>query len=170
MSSASGLNEVTPTRVPNIVMIVSDQHRADWLGCAGNRAVRTPHPTGPDLPRGRTLGTPASLVDLFPTILHGAGVPIPDRLPGRSLWPLLSGPEDRDREIFCEYHGHGTPGAAYLLRAGSLKYVHYVGYRPQLFDLAPDPGERHDLAPDMRYAGALATFEAHLRAIVDPCQ
>lgn len=123
---------------------------------------------GPDLPRGRTLGTPASLVDLFPTILHGAGVPVPGGLPGRSLWPILGGPEDLDREIFCEYHGHGTPGAAYLLRAGSLKYVHYVGYRPQLFDLADDPGERHDLAPDVRHAGALATFEARLRAIVDP--
>lgn len=28
---------------PNIVLIVSDQHRADWMGCAGNRAVLTPH-------------------------------------------------------------------------------------------------------------------------------
>ncbi len=141
-----------------------------WWKCAMYEgAVGVPLiAAGPDLPRGRTLGTPASLVDLFPTILHGAGVPIPDGLPGRSLWPILGGPEDRDREVFCEYHGHGTPGAAYLLRAGSLKYVHYVGYRPQLFDLASDPGERHDLAPDPRYAGTLATFEERLRAIVDP--
>jgi choline-sulfatase len=123
---------------------------------------------GPDLPSGRTLGTPASLVDLFPTILHGAGVSVPDDLPGRSLWPLLGGPEDPGREIFCEYHGHGTPGAAYVLRGGPLKYVHYVGYRPQLFDLAADPGERHDLAPDPGHAGTLAAFEARLRAIVDP--
>ncbi len=28
---------------PHIVLIVSDQHRADWLGCAGNRIVRTPN-------------------------------------------------------------------------------------------------------------------------------
>lgn len=123
---------------------------------------------GPDLPRGRTLGTPASLVDLFPTLLHGAGVPLPDGLPGRSLWPLLAGPEELGREIFCEYHGHGTPGAAYMLRGGALKYIHYVGYRPQLFDLAADPGERHDLAADPRQAGTLAMFEARLRAIVDP--
>jgi len=123
---------------------------------------------GPDLPRGRTLGTPASLVDLFPTILDGAGVPVRDDLPGRSLWPLLTGPEEPDREIFCEYHAHGTPGATYLLRGGPLKYVYYVGYRPQLFDLATDPGERHDLAPDPRHAGTLALFEARLRAIVDP--
>ena len=31
---------------PNIVLIVSDQHRADWMGCAGNSAVRTPHLDG----------------------------------------------------------------------------------------------------------------------------
>ncbi|MGN6359524.1 MAG: sulfatase-like hydrolase/transferase, partial [Thermomicrobiales bacterium] len=31
---------------PNIVLIVSDQHRADWLGCAGHPAVRTPHLDG----------------------------------------------------------------------------------------------------------------------------
>lgn len=123
---------------------------------------------GPDLPHNRTLGTPVSLVDLFPTILHGAGVPVPNDLPGRSLWPLLTGPEDPDREIFCEYHGHGTPGAAYLLRSGSLKYVHYVGYPPQLFDLAADPGELHDLAPDPRHAATLAAFETRLRGIVDP--
>lgn len=28
---------------PNIILIVSDQHRAGWLGCAGNRVVRTPN-------------------------------------------------------------------------------------------------------------------------------
>lgn len=28
---------------PNIVLIMSDQHRADTLGCAGDAAVRTPH-------------------------------------------------------------------------------------------------------------------------------
>jgi choline-sulfatase len=28
---------------PNIVFIVSDQHRGDFMGCAGNRVVRTPN-------------------------------------------------------------------------------------------------------------------------------
>lgn len=46
MSGAPGLGEGASAIAPNIVMIVSDQHRADWLGCAGNRAVRTPHLDG----------------------------------------------------------------------------------------------------------------------------
>lgn len=28
---------------PNILLIMTDQHRADWLGCAGNAGVDTPH-------------------------------------------------------------------------------------------------------------------------------
>ena len=31
------------TDKPNIVLITSDQHRADFLGCAGHPIVRTPH-------------------------------------------------------------------------------------------------------------------------------
>lgn len=123
---------------------------------------------GPDLPQGRTLGTPVSLVDLFPTILDGAGVPTPNGLPGRSLWPLVAGAEEPDRAVFCEYHAHGTPGGTYMLRRGALKYVHYLGYRPQLFDLAADPDERRDLAPDPAYADTLAAFERELRLITDP--
>lgn len=31
------------TRAPNVLMIVTDQQRADHLGCAGNSVLRTPH-------------------------------------------------------------------------------------------------------------------------------
>ncbi len=157
------------------IIFVSDhgemlgEHGLWWKCAMYENSVGIPFiAAGPDLPQGRTLDTPVSLVDLYPTILDGVGVPIPAGLPGASLWPLLSGPEDLHREIFCEYHGHGTPGGTYLLRAGSLKYVYYVGYPPQLFDLDADPGERHDLAPDPQYAQILADFEQRLRAIVDP--
>jgi choline-sulfatase len=32
-----------PQRAPNIIFILSDQHRRDWLGCAGSPLVATPH-------------------------------------------------------------------------------------------------------------------------------
>jgi len=123
---------------------------------------------GPDLPQGQVCDTPVSLVDLFPTITEGVGAPTPEGLPGRSLWPLVAGASEPDRAVFCEYHGHGTPGGCYLLRRGTLKYVHYVGYQPQLFDLSADPDERYDLAADPAYAATLADFERELRTLTDP--
>ena len=34
-----------------------------------------------------------------------------------------------------------------MTRHGPFKHVYYEGMPPQLFDLARDPQERHDLAP-----------------------
>src|SRR5689334_15594874 len=28
---------------PNLLLLMADQHRADWMGCDGNRAVSTPN-------------------------------------------------------------------------------------------------------------------------------
>jgi len=33
-----------PRERPNFVVILSDQHNAGFMGCAGNEIVRTPHP------------------------------------------------------------------------------------------------------------------------------
>ncbi len=34
------------TRPPNFLFIITDQHRADYLGCAGHRVLKTPHIDG----------------------------------------------------------------------------------------------------------------------------
>jgi hypothetical protein len=104
---------------------------------------------GPDIPAGGLVEQNVSLVDCFPTILDAFGLapqPVDADLPGRSLWPAARGDDFPRRSIFAEYHATGSPSAAYMLRGDRFKYVHYVNYPPQLFDLAADPEERHDLA------------------------
>jgi choline-sulfatase len=39
-----------------------------------------------------------------------------------------------------------------MIRSGPWKLNHYHGHRPQLFNLADDPDELHDLAGDPRHA------------------
>jgi choline-sulfatase len=62
----------------------------------------------------------------------------------------------------------GSKTAAYMLRKGRHKLVHYADYEPQLFDLASDPEELTDLArkPDAR--PILDDLEAELHRICDP--
>ena len=105
---------------------------------------------GPDVPAGAVVEQNASLVDAFPTILDSFGLePHGDDadLPGASLWPAARGQDFPQRTVFAEYHAMGAPHASYALCDGRYKYVHYLGHPPQLFDLAADPEERHDLAP-----------------------
>ncbi|MBW5435712.1 hypothetical protein FXB41_13230 [Bradyrhizobium canariense] len=86
---------------------------------------------GDGVPANRTSATPVSLVDAYPTVLDGVGLSAdPDGVPGRSLFAVANEPEDRDR--------------AYMLRKGRFKYIHYVGFSPELFDF----GGRRRLVTD----------------------
>ena len=55
-----------------------------------------------------------------------------------------------------------------MIRKGRYKYVHYVDYPPELFDLEDDPEEARDLAAAPACAALVGAFEATLREIVDP--
>ncbi len=126
---------------------------------------------GDGVPAGKVVGTPVSLVDLFPTVLDATGTPAAPEdlaLPGRSLLDIAEAPDEPERSVFSEYHAGGAASAMFMLRRGRWKYVFYVGMPPQLFDLDADPLERVDLAERPEYAAVLAGFEAELRGICDP--
>lgn len=125
---------------------------------------------GPDVPAGKVVGAPATLVDAFPSIIEGTGLtPHPDDrgLPGHSLWRLANGATP-ERTVLSEYHAVGASAATYMIRVGKYKYVHYVGMPPMLFDLEADPMERLDLGRDPAHRAAVAACEAALRRVVDP--
>jgi choline-sulfatase len=72
--------------------------------------------------------------------------------------------------VLSEYHGMGSTTAAFMIRHGRYKYVHYVAYPPQLFDLERDPEELTDLAGDAAHARVLAECRERLYRICDPAE
>ncbi|NDP41977.1 MAG: sulfatase-like hydrolase/transferase [Aromatoleum sp.] len=105
-------------------------------------------------------------IDVVPTVLDALGLPAArHRIEGHSLLRLTRGEAGiawRDA-AFCELDygfrrarrtlGRGLRDCrAYMLRTAQWKYVHWQGFRPQLFDLAADPRERFDLGADPRLA------------------
>ncbi len=81
-------------------------------------------------------------------------MPNEDPRDGENLAPLLDGSaEDLDRHtLFWHYpHNHGStwrPGAA--VRQGDWKFIaFYTWEKVELYNLADDPGEQHDLAKEM---------------------
>jgi arylsulfatase A-like enzyme len=122
-----------------------------------------------------------SLVDVFPTICEMVGLPIPDGVQGRSLWPILSGeafPEEEFRSIYAElgigglhytvderpqlhfpYEGHQFDCLNSVTQSGNLKMVRMGDWKlmldsqgnGEMYDLASDPAEVTNLFSDPRY-------------------
>ncbi len=130
--------------------------------------------SGPDVPAGQRCDTAVSHVDLFPTVLEALGVPLAEAdrdLPGRSLLELAQAPVvpgAPPRPAFAEFHAHGSPAGAFMLRAGRFKLIYHVGLRSQLFDLENDPDELTDLGDDPHYIHIQAELKGLLLDICDP--
>jgi len=103
----------------------------------------------------QTVTQPTQLLDLFPTFLELAGIPIPSDADGYSLVPFLNGASNdpnRPDYILSQFHGDDIAMSWYMIRQGNYKYINFglgnhsdVGVIPQLFDLSTDPNELNNL-------------------------
>ena len=124
---------------------------------------------GPDIPEGKLCQTAVSLVDVFPTVLDAASIPVDDpELPGRSLMEIASEADDETRAVFSEYHAAGATTGAFMIRKGRWKYIYYAGFEPQLFDLKADPQELNDLGTSPEHEAVLADLYRELLDICNP--
>lgn len=124
--------------------------------------------SGPGVPQGRVVQQSASHVDLFPTLVAGAGARLTAAdhdLPGIDLWPAING-QETPRIAFAEYHAQGSKAGAFVVRDGTMKLIYHVSMPAQLFDLAKDPDETCDLAASD--PATVWALEQKLRTICDP--
>ncbi|XP_054842840.1 arylsulfatase K isoform X2 [Eublepharis macularius] len=111
---------------------------------------------GPTI-KSQLVSSVVSLVDIYPTMLDVARIPIPKNLSGHSLLPLISEKAEnkfpsRNQHPACvlsEFHGCNVNSSTYMLRTGKWKYIAYSdghSVSPQLFDLSADPDELINVA------------------------
>ena len=101
----------------------------------------------PENGAARTIGDLVSLVDLMPTVLAALGLEIPSQVQGRSLLPELRGDNAaRTRDLYGETFLPRLHFNWSELRATENAKYHFIDApRPELYDLAKDPGEVHNL-------------------------
>ncbi len=163
-----------------VIIYISDN--GQFLGDHGyagkwlmfEESIRVPmmvhDPRLPKARRGRVCDAMTLNIDMAPTMLDMAGVPIPENMQGRSITPLLRNTKAKWRdEWFYEHlyeHG-GTIEPCVGVRTKRWKYIRYFRQDPvyeSLYDLRGDPEEIHDLARDPAFAERLARLRARCDA------
>lgn len=94
-----------------------------------------------------TISESVGLVDIVPTLCSLLDIDIPTRIQGRNIASLLQGnvPDNYERFIYSESIEPTRIGASSLMAisAGQWKFIQAA--RPELYDLANDPGEENNM-------------------------
>jgi arylsulfatase A-like enzyme len=110
----------------------------------------------------------ADLVDLFPTLADAFDLKHPEETHGTSLWPVISGEqENTDRTTSVSMINEAT---SFYIREGDMKLIVWLNAdrktinMVELFDMANDPAEKHNLFTSWESLGGLATkAENHIK-------
>ena len=133
---------------------------------------------GPGIKAGHVPAQFAGNIDLAPTFLDLAGLPVPASMQGRSLVPLLRGESPADWRTSFYYRYYDDPGnhrtaAHYGVRTATHKLIHYwkkAAY--EMFDLTKDPTEQRNLlhSDEESKQPAIAAKFAELKAEITRLQ
>lgn len=164
----------------NTIFVFTSDH-GDNLGSFGRmgkatlneESIRIPLcVSGPGVARGHASSRVASLVDMAPTMLELAGVPVPAHMQGRSVTANLRGeaPDPAENYALIETSGDGcgirTP--THLLGLPWGASARDVGAAPHyFFDLTRDPYELENLAGREGNSPLARDLTARLRAWLD---
>jgi arylsulfatase A-like enzyme len=113
-------------------------------------ATRTPlMMVAPSLtaPGGR-CSKPASLIDIYPTLIDVCGLKAKPELDGESLRPLLENPDAQWARPALTTHGRNN----HSLRSERWRYIRYRDGSEELYDHSVDELEWKNLAGDPKYA------------------
>ena len=134
--------------------------------------------SGPGLPRGKVVGEQVLVEDIAPSVLDVCGALAIEGIDGRS-WRMLAGSTDPAwrTEWLYEYNYEKqfpyTPNIRGI-RTDRWKFVRYPHgdgspdrHRPEMYDLANDPGELVNLAAAPAHAATRADLEQRLAAILE---
>lgn len=111
-------------------------------------------------------------IDIAPTMLDLAGIPIPEKMHGRSFLPILKGDSAEWRKDwlyeYYEYPWYGNIPPFRGIRTDRYKYIFWYSRWPwerELYDLQNDPKELHNLAADTAYAGLIQELHQRMTAL-----
>ena len=120
-------------------------------------------------------------IDLAPTLLTVAGIPVPKEVQGLPLQPVLGGniPAEWRKDVLYTYYDGGTPAARgeynmprhMGVRDDRYKLISFYDYKVwEFYDLQQDPHELNNVYDKPEYAKEVARLKERLAALKEQFQ
>ena len=126
------------------------------------------------IPQMKTAGGHADalveLLDIYPTLVDLAGLPLPEHLEGTSLAPLLANPDRPLKSAAFSQYPRGKNVMGYSIRAERYRYTEWLDRNDgkvvarELYDHQVDPQENENLAGRPCNAALVGELSTKLRA------
>lgn len=119
------------------------------------------------VPAGKRVASMVSNYDLLPTVLAELGmaaqIPHDRKQPGRDFSAMIHGrPIDWENVHFFEFENVRS------IRTETWKYIERIHQEPnELYDLAADPGERHNLYGDLKHQQTMESLRERMHQFFD---
>ncbi|MEM9160895.1 MAG: sulfatase [Verrucomicrobiota bacterium] len=142
-----------PRNRETYIMLVSDHgwhlgEKKHWCkGAIWEQTTRIPFiVSAPGISPGSQCAEPASLVDVYPSLVDFAGLQIPSYLDGQSVLPQLRDPSIKRSPAISSYGESNT-----AIRSKRWRYIRYEDGSEELYDHSKDPNEWSNLATNPEF-------------------
>jgi arylsulfatase A-like enzyme len=120
--------------------------------------------------RGKTPDTPGLNIDIDPTILDFAGIPIPESSQGQSLVPVVNGQTVQPREFLLFEHlwDFVSIPQSECVRSARYKYIRYPQHPgfEEFYDLEKDPDEVRNLVKEPENQVLVRNYQLKLDSLI----
>jgi arylsulfatase A-like enzyme len=137
-----------------VVMLVSDHgwhlgEKKHWCkGAIWEQTLRIPFIVrAPGVEAGAVSSQPVSLIDVYPSLVDLAGLPVPEFLDGKSVKPQLENP-DAERDPAISIYGEANTS----IRSKDWRYIRYEDGSEELYHHSKDPNEWTNEADNPEHA------------------
>jgi len=123
--------------------------------------IRLPQNQASSKPVAVRVNAKARLVDIAPSVLEIAAIPVPSQMPGQSLLRIAKSGGDQPAYSRSDLPQRGF-GWSLLESWRAGKYLYIRAPEPELYDITADPGTAHNLAQSSK--ATLDTMAAQLES------
>lgn len=157
--------EKGPLAKNTVVVLWSDHgyhlgHKEHWEKFAlWNQTTQVPLIfAAPGMAKGKKTNRPASLLDVYPTLVELTGAKPSRQLNGKSLVPWLRNPAAKFETPAITTHGPGN----HAVSSAHWRYIRYANGSEELYDHRNDPNEFTNLAGQPDYVAVIKRHAAWL--------